>query len=86
MIYIEGAFNRYAGNSGMMWLCALTIIHEFSHHDLSTRDHRYDHAGLKPKKASFPYSKAIENADSWGYFAIDLAGYLSDSDRKKYLK
>jgi hypothetical protein len=70
------------GNSGKLWLCAETIIHELSHHDVSTEDHRYDHAGLKPKKA-FPYAKAISNADSWGYFAIDLAGYLSASDLKK---
>jgi hypothetical protein len=86
IIYLEGAFTRLEGNSGKLWLCAETIIHELSHHDVSTKDHRYDSAGLKPKKGKFPYAKAIENADSWGYFAIDLAGYLSDSDRKKVLK
>lgn len=85
IIYLEGAFTRLEGNSGKLWLCAETIVHELSHHDVSTSDHRYDSAGLKPKKA-FPYSQAIDNADSWGYFAIDLAGYLSDSDRKKTLK
>jgi len=80
VVYLEGAFTRLTGNTGRQWLCAQTIIHELSHHDISTQDHRYDHHGLKPNKASFPYTKAIENADSWGYFALDLAGYLSKSD------
>lgn len=84
VIYIEGAFNSYVGNSGMLWTCARTIIHEFTHHDLNTKDHQYRHTGLKPK-SGFPYSKAIENADSWACFAIDLTGYLSVADRTKFL-
>lgn len=86
VIYLEGAFTRLTGNTGKMWLCAETIIHEFSHHEVSTRDHRYDSSGLKPAKATLPYVKAIDNADSWGYFALDLAGYLSKSDRLNVLK
>jgi len=86
VIYLEGAFTRLTGNSGKKWLCALTIIHEFSHHDVETSDHRYDHQGLKPNAASFPFAKTIDNADSWAYFALDLAGYLSWSDRRKTLK
>ncbi len=86
VIYLEGAFTRLTGNSGKVWLCAETIIHEMSHFELSTTDHKYDSAGLKPCKASFPYAKAIDNADSWGYFAIDLAGYLSDSDSNNVWK
>ncbi len=86
VIYLEGAFTRLTGNSGKKWLCAQTILHELSHHDVKTQDHRYDHQGLKPDKAAFPYAKTIQNADSWGYFALDLAGYLSRSDRKKTLK
>ncbi len=86
VIYLEGAFTRLKGNSGKLWLCAETIVHEFSHHEVSTQDHRYDDAGLKPNKAAFPYAKAIENADSWGYFILDLAGYLSTSDRNKVLR
>ncbi|MCX7068682.1 MAG: M35 family metallo-endopeptidase [Methylococcales bacterium] len=80
VIYLEGAFTRLTGNSGKEWLCVETIIHEMSHHEVSTIDHRYDHQGLKPNKATFPYKKAIANADSWGYFALDLAGYLSKAD------
>lgn len=86
VIYLEGAFTRLTGNTGKQWLCVETIIHEFSHHDVKTRDHRYDSSGLKPAKGTFPHAKAIENADSWGYFALDLAGYLSDADRTKTLK
>ncbi len=86
VIYLEGAFTRLTGNTGKKWLCAETIIHEMSHHELSTEDHRYDHHGLKPNKAAFPYAKAITNADSWGYFALDLAGYLSNSDSNNVWK
>lgn len=80
VIYLEGAFTRLTGNTGKIWLCAETIIHELSHHEISTRDHRYDSAGLRPDRNLFPYEQAIENADSWGYFALDLAGYLSKAD------
>jgi hypothetical protein len=80
VIYLEGAFTRLKGNTGKLWLCAETIIHELSHHELSTEDHRYDSSGLKPGKSTLPFSKAINNADSWGYFALDLAGYLSKTD------
>jgi len=84
VIYIEGAFTSYSGNSGMLWTCARTIIHEFSHLDVSTEDHAYRHQGLKPK-SSLPYAKTIDNADSWACFAIDLAGFLSETDRLKFL-
>jgi hypothetical protein len=52
---------------------------------VSTKDHRYDTAGLKPGTTAFPATQAIENADSWGYFSIDLCGYLSKSDRDTVL-
>lgn len=86
VVYLEGAFTRLTGNSGKQWLCVETIIHELSHHEVSTEDHRYDHHGLKPDGAAFPYAKAIANADSWGYFALDLAGYLSAADENKVYK
>ncbi len=81
VVYLEGAFTRLTGNSGKLWLAAETIIHELSHVDVSTEDHRYDSSGLKPGTNQFSTAQALENADSWGYFAIDLAGYLSASDR-----
>jgi hypothetical protein len=79
VIYLEGAFTRLTGNTGKQWLCVETIVHEMSHHEVSTEDKRYDHQGLRPS-ASFPFADAIANADSWGYFALDLAGYLSKAD------
>jgi hypothetical protein len=83
VIYLEGAFTRLKGNTGKLWLCAETIIHEFSHHELKTEDHRYDNRGLRPGATNFAYAKAIANADSWGYFAVDLAGYLTKADLEK---
>lgn len=84
VIYLAGAF-KSAGSSGKLWLCAQTIIHEASHLEIRTKDKRYDTAGLKPGSA-FPHADAIVNADSWGYFCIDLCGYLSETDRNTVLK
>jgi len=83
VVYLQGAFVK-AGNSGKKTMCALTIVHELTHKILGTNDHRYDYDGLKPT-ATFPFAKAIDNADSWGYFAADICGMLSESDRKKTL-
>ncbi len=79
VMYIAGNFKK-AGNSGRIWLCALTIIHEASHLELDTKDIRLDVNGLKP---GISFSTALNNADSWGYFCMDLCGYLSDSDFQK---
>lgn len=84
VIYLQGAFLK-SGNSGKLWMCALTIIHELSHRAVNTKDHRYDSDGLKPSTGGLPYSKALENADTWAYFATDLAGKLSNSDSGKVL-
>ena len=83
VLYLQGAFVK-AGNSGNKTMCALTIIHELTHKLLGTNDHRYDYDGLKPT-ATLPFAKTIDNADSWGYFAADMAGMLSDSDRNRVL-
>ena len=85
VIYIEGAFGSYAGNSGMLWTCARTIVHEASHHELRTKDHKYRHNGLKPTGNRFSHAHALENADSWGCFVIDMAGQLSTADKNKFL-
>ena len=49
-------------------------------------DIMYDYQGLKPDKHKFPHQKALKNADSWGYFATDLAGCLAETDRNGTLK
>ncbi|WP_295446937.1 M35 family metallo-endopeptidase [uncultured Thiodictyon sp.] len=85
IVYLAKLFINFTGNSGKMWQCALTVVHELSHAVLSTRDHRYDEKGLKPSPL-FPYEKTIENADNWSYFILDLAGYLSEADRLKAWK
>ena len=83
VVYLQGAFLK-AGNSGNKTMCALTIIHELTHKVLNTQDHRYDYDGLKPGR-DIAFAKAIDNADSWGYFAADAAGMLSKSDRERVL-
>lgn len=86
VVYIQGAFLKAAGSTGRLWICVETIIHELSHRVLGTDDFAYDFKGLKPSKARLPHAKALMNADSWGYFCVDLVGMLSDSDRTKTLK
>jgi Lysine-specific metallo-endopeptidase len=86
VVYIQGAFLKAGGSTGRMWICVETIVHEVSHRAVGTDDNSYDYAGLKPAKSTFPFDKALNNADTWGYFCIDLAGMLSDSDRTRVLK
>ncbi len=85
VLYIQGAFLK-SGNSGRLWMCALTIIHEISHCAVGTDDNRYDSDGIKPSKGTLSHAKALNNADTWGYFSADLAGALSATDRTKVLK
>ena len=82
VVYLQNAFLK-AGATGKMWMCALTIIHELSHREAGTEDEMYDHDGLKPDKKRFPHRKAINNADSWAYFATDLAGMLGAPEKAK---
>ena len=85
VVYIQGEFLK-AGATGKIWKCALTIIHELSHKKVKTDDIMYDYQGLKPHKKKFPHRKALKNADSWAYFATDLAGCLAETDRNSALK
>lgn len=85
IIYIQNAFLK-AGATGRMWKCALTIVHEVSHRSVGTDDNMYDFAGLSPDKTKFSHAKALGNADSWAYFATDLAGMLAATDRTTVLK
>lgn len=86
VVYIQGAFLKAGGSTGRLWICVETIVHEVSHRAVGTDDNRYDFKGLKPSKATLPYDKALNNADTWGYFSVDLAGMLTDGDRLKVLK
>lgn len=85
VIYAQGAFLKAAGSTGRVWICVETIIHELSHRVAKTDDFAYDNTGLKPAKAGITFSHALRNADSWGYFCVDLAGMLTESDRNRVL-
>jgi hypothetical protein len=85
VVYLQGAFLK-AGATGKIWKCALTIVHELSHREAKTDDIMYDDDGIKPHKKKFPHKKALKNADSWAYFATDLAGCLAETDRNGALK
>ena len=62
------------------------VLHELSHLICGTVDHddRYAHSGIGVH-AGFPASKAVNNADSWAFFAADCAGVLSDGNRLQAL-
>ena len=70
------------GVRSTLWQCAKTIIHEMSHKILNTDDHGYGVNGIRPG-VSFATADAIKNADSWGIFALDLAGYLPKATAKQ---
>jgi Lysine-specific metallo-endopeptidase len=76
VVYLQNAFLK-ASEGGKLWECGLTIIHEISHRELKTKDHAYaDQANVKPHPTSFSTKKALENADTWAFFATDLGGQL----------
>jgi hypothetical protein len=80
VIYIENAFfgtNTTPLPDKVLW--AITVVHEITHLDVSTKDHQYDYAGLKPGPM-FPSGDAAENADSWAYFCADCANALTPSN------
>lgn len=87
VIYIENEFFSGGGDP----LTGLTnwsriLVHELSHSQLDTDDHAYRWAGLKPKSTSFTAAQALDNADSWAFFAADANGKLTQSDRNYCLK
>lgn len=86
VVYIQGAFLKAAGSTGGLWICVETIIHELSHRTLGASDFQNDYKGLKPSKDDLTFAKALSNADTWGYFCVDVVGMLSEGDRTKTLK
>lgn len=84
-LYIDNAKRSLFGRIPKMWLLAETVVHELSHMKVGTKDKRYDTAGLKPGP-NLPSADALVNADSWGYFAADLAGALTKGILKDVLK
>ena len=81
VIYIQGATIECATGT-KMWKAALTIIHELSHREMGTDDHRYDDDGkLAPSAGLLTAAQAIDNADNWGYFATAVNNELRDGVR-----
>lgn len=85
VVYPQGAFLKAAASTARVWICVETIIHEISHRVVDTDDFAYDSSGLKPSSTGITYGHAIRNADSWGYFCVDLAGMLAQSTRDPVL-
>ncbi len=85
VVYAQGAFLTAGGATGCVWICVETIVHELSHRVAGTDDFAYDDTGLHASKTGITFSHAIRNADSWGYFCVDLAGMLAASDRTRVL-
>lgn len=90
VIYIYQLFlttgkRTFFGNIPKLWLCALTVVHELSHKLQKTKDISYDYQGLKPG-GTLGVSDAINNADSWGYFAADVVNVLSQATITDVLK
>jgi len=85
VIYIQKA-TLDAAKGSKMWDAALTIVHELSHRELKTDDHRYgdDGGDLGPSSGANALSEAqaFDNADNWGYFSADLNRELKKSWRK----
>jgi hypothetical protein len=87
VIYVEPAFfsNRDMFKGLKNW--TRIIVHELSHREAKTADHRYRHhaSGLKPDSgdANFTAAKALDNADSWAMFCMDCSGEMVDGDYTK---
>jgi allantoicase len=87
VIYVEAAFfsDRDMFKDLKNW--TRIVVHELSHREAKTEDHRYRHnrAGLKPDAgdARFTAAKAIANADSWAMFCMDCAGEMASGDYAK---
>lgn len=87
VIYVEAAFfsDRDMFKSLKNW--TRIVVHELSHREVKTKDHRYRHhsAGLKPDAgdAKFTAVQALDNADSWAMFCMDCAGEMASGDYVK---
>ncbi len=87
VIYLQGAWVAKAdeatpSNQTPLYRCARTVIHELSHKELKTEDVVYGPKGLKPEgSTALTPEYAIHNADSWAYFAVDVAGFLTGPDK-----
>ena len=88
VVYIESNFFTRDGGGVIFdqdnW--TRIVVHELSHLVAGTVDHdsRYAHSGIGVHPG-FPSSKAVNNADSWAFFAADCAGVLTAGHRLQAL-
>ncbi len=87
-IYIEQAFFRNIDVSVLHdvkrnW--ARVLVHECSHIEVRTGDHRYAYEGIRVG-LNLTEDEAVTNADSWAFFAADCAGALVPGDRLRALR
>lgn len=83
VIYIEKPFFSHSATSVFQkderhW--ARIMVHEMSHREVKTKDHRYGWAGIKPDKETLTSAQAMDNADSWALFVANAAGAMSKID------
>jgi hypothetical protein len=87
VIYVEAAFFSPHDLFKDLKNWTRIVVHELSHREAKTEDHRYRHhaAGLKPDAGDprFTAAKALNNADSWAMFCMDCAGQMSSGDYAK---
>jgi len=66
---------------------ARIVIHEAAHLAVpDLRDHGYGSNFIKPTIKYLPFAKAIRNADSWAFFAMDAAGQLTPAEQNFALR
>lgn len=86
-IYIEQALAKNFNVSvlhDMKKNWARVIVHECSHLEVNTADEAYAYKGIKPG-GGITAVQALNNADSWAFFAADCGGALIENDRTRAL-
>jgi hypothetical protein len=82
VVYLEQVFDPAKNDAALSQdaFVALTIVHELSHNIAGTVDHRYGgRVGSLKVDRVFEARWAMENADSFAYFAADCASALRGS-------
>ena len=88
VVYIESAFfadqNVLRGKRNWTRI----MVHEMTHVELNTDDHRYAHdsLGMKPERVNFSTATCLNNAESWAFFAADCAGAVDKGTLAQVLK
>lgn len=59
-----------------LWLAGRIVIHELAHKVIGAEDKKYGWYGIKPGGPRLTSAQALWNADSWSYFAADMAGAI----------